>query len=157
MEHSSFPDEQADVPSGEIHLRTLIGRQVADLDLNGYGDAPSLHVVFGDDGLTARAEDDGEGMLVVKNEHPSEEGVPTARSHGPMQAATQLFSMGSAPKQGSQVSPMSVSQALGSHSRPVAVQVSRYHYSRRPSDQLHHAFKPNTCNNAEDCATSEGA
>src|SRR5690606_3248603 len=62
-------------------------------------------------------------MLVVKNEQPSDEGEPTARSHGPTQTATQALS--SSPKHGSQVSPMSALQVLGSHLSPVAEHISR--------------------------------
>jgi len=73
-------DETADVPHGEIHLRTLGGRQAADIDLTGHDGTPGLEIVITDDGLEVRAASDGEGAIRVRNEAESEDTVLIERA-----------------------------------------------------------------------------
>jgi class 3 adenylate cyclase len=68
-------EEMADVPRGELHLRTLVGRQSADPDLSECGSSPSLEIVVSDETLDVEVLDDGEGRVRVKNEGSGEDTV----------------------------------------------------------------------------------
>ncbi len=73
-------EERADVPAGELHLRTLVGRATADSDLSGHEGSPSLVISFDGDRLEVEAREDGKGTLEVKNSGSREDTVLVERA-----------------------------------------------------------------------------
>jgi class 3 adenylate cyclase len=73
-------EELGDVPAGELHLRTLTGRAVADLDLDGRTEAVSIDITIGDGSLRVEAKEDGEGRIRVDNTSSIEDTVLIERA-----------------------------------------------------------------------------